>query len=317
MSALTVSKLVRTYGDVVALAGIDFSVQPGEIVGLLGRNGAGKTTVMKIATGFVAPTSGTASVMGCDVVSDPIGVRNQLGYLPENAPLWEEMTVIDVLDFGGRVRGLGRSERARAIERVSHECDIEDRLYTRVGTLSRGYRQRTGLALALLHEPPLLILDEPTTGLDPSQIAEIRALIRRVGATRTVILSTHILPEVVVTCDRVIILHEGRVVADGATESVVRGPTGYSITLGLGQAKVVVRPEAVREDLAAITGVTSVRAATPIDETARFRIDADIDIREAVWHWATDRGHVVLELSTQREALEDVFRRLTGASEAE
>jgi ABC-2 type transport system ATP-binding protein len=316
MSAIAVSGLVRRYGRVVALAGIDFTIQRGEIVGLLGRNGAGKTTAMKILTGFVAPTEGRASVLGHDVVDDPVSVRRQVGYLPENAPLWEEMTVRDVLDFGGRVHGLGTSERARAIDRAAAECDIADRLEWRVGTLSRGYRQRTGLALALLHEPPILILDEPTTGLDPSQIAEIRALIRRVGKTRTVILSTHILPEVQVTCDRVIIVHQGRIVADGATETVVTGGEGYSLTLGLGQRKVVVRPDAVSDELAAIEGVTSVRIATPIDEAARFRVDANRDVREAVWNWATERGHLVLELSTRREALEDAFRRLTGGPEA-
>lgn len=315
MSALSVTGLHRRYGEVVALAGIDFTVASGEIVGLLGRNGAGKTTAMKILTGFVAPTEGRATVMGCDVVDDPVGVRRQLGYLPENAPLWEEMTVRDVLDFAGRVRGLGTSERARAIERAATECDIVDRLPWRVGTLSRGYRQRTGLAMALLHEPPILILDEPTTGLDPSQIAEIRSLIRRVGRTRTVILSTHILSEVQVTCDRVIILHQGRIVADGATEAVVTGGEGYSVTLGLGQHKIVLRPDALVDELCKLAGVRSVRASTPIDEAARFRIDADIDIRETVWRWAVDRGHVVLELSTRREALEDAFRRLTGTPE--
>jgi ABC-2 type transport system ATP-binding protein len=195
---------------------------------------------MKILTGFLAPTGGTATVCGFDVLTQPIEVQRRLGYLPESSPVYAEMDVRGYLEFIGRVRGLGASELARAIERTAEECGITDRLRQRIGTLSRGYRQRVGLAQALLHAPQLLILDEPTNGLDPNQIVEIRNLIRRVGETRTVVLSTHILPEVQVTCSRVLIIHQGRLVADGATEEVIASTQGLVVTVGLAVGKVQV-----------------------------------------------------------------------------
>jgi ABC-2 type transport system ATP-binding protein len=307
---VAVDALVRRYGAVIALRSVSFGIRRGEVVGLLGPNGAGKSTVMKILTGWLAPTSGTAKVCGHDTLEDPVEAQRRLGYLPENAPLYPEMSVRGLLRFVADVRGLGASERERGIERVADECGLTDRLGQTIGALSKGYRQRVGLAAAILHEPALLVLDEPTTGLDPNQIAEVRALIRRLGKTRTVILSTHILPEVEATCDRVLILHRGQVVADGPTAAITGGSSGHRVTVALGHGKVTVRHEDVRTQLGAITGVRAVSMAAG-DAAHRFLVDADHDVRADVFRWAVEHGHVLVELSPERRDLEEVFRSLT------
>ncbi len=311
MSVIEVEELRRRYGDREALRGISFRVDAGQIVGLLGPNGAGKSTLLKILTGFLAPTGGSARVAGHDVLTEATELQEKIGYLPENAPLYDEMTVSDALTFVGRVRRLGAAERARAIERSAEECGVADRLRQRIGTLSRGYRQRVGLAAALMHQPRLLLLDEPTTGLDPNQIVEIRSLIRRLGATRTVILSSHILPEVQLSCDRVVILHQGRIVADGATEVVTSTTGGRVLTVGIGHGKVATDAAIVQAELAAIPGVVDARAAAPLDERYRFELQCDRDVRADVWQWAVARGHVLVELASHRTNLEELFRRLT------
>ena len=306
-----VDQLCRSYGSFEALKGVTFQIHGGEIVGLLGPNGAGKSTTMKIITGYLAPTSGSARVCGLEVLADPLDVRRHIGYLPEQAPVYRDMAVRPYLDFVGRIRGLGAAERARAIDRVVQDCGLTDRLKQRISTLSRGYRQRVGLAQALLHQPELLILDEPTNGLDPNQIVEIRSLIRKLGETRTVMLSTHILSEVQASCDRVIIIHQGRLVADGSTESVMAQTAGHQLTVGLASGKVRSKESELVRELEAIDGVRQVRAAAPIDEAARFTIYADQDLRSEVFRWAVAGGHVLVELSMERTNLEDVFRRLT------
>jgi len=306
----------RSYGAFEALRGVSFEVEAGEIVGLLGPNGAGKTTCMKVLAGSLAPTGGRVTVCGRDVLSDPIGVQRQLGYLPEGAPVYDEMAVEPYLAFVASARGLEPASRARAIERVVGQCGLQERVKQRISTLSRGYRQRVGLAQALLHEPKVLILDEPTTGLDPNQIVEIRSLIREVGRTRTVILSTHVLSEVQVTCDRVLIIHEGRLVADDRTERLLGASSGQVLTIGLGQGKVEVDPDTLIGQLASVPGVTRVVAAPAGDERNRFTVYAGSDVRDAVFQWAVARGHVLVELSAERRDLEDVFRRLTVDGEA-
>jgi ABC-2 type transport system ATP-binding protein len=314
MAVLEVEDLRRSYGAFEALKGVSFRIESGEIVGLLGPNGAGKSTTMKIVTGFLAPTGGQVRVCGLDVLAEPIETRRFIGYLPESAPIYAEMDVRAYLAFIGRVRGLGAAERARAIERVAEECGLVDRLRQRVGTLSRGYRQRVGLAQALLHSPRLLILDEPTNGLDPKQIIEIRSLIRRVGETRTVVLSTHILSEVQVTCDRVLIIHQGRLVADGATEEVIASTSGQVVTVGVAAGKVKAEASAVQAQLGAVPGVAHVEVLAPVDEAMRFAVHASSDVREEIFRWAVARGHVLVELSSERSNLEEVFRRLTAES---
>ena len=220
--AIEICGLEKNYGSIRALDGIDFQISGGEVVGLLGPNGAGKSTAMKIMTGFISATGGSVSIFGKDILSDPIGVKNHLGYLPESAPLYPEMTVENYLKFIAQVRRLGSAEANRAIDRVLNRCDLKGRTKQSIGTLSKGLKQRVGLAQAMLHDPDILILDEPTSGLDPNQIQEIRRLIREVGEKKTVLLSTHILSEVQASCDRVIIISSGKIVADGPTQEVTR-----------------------------------------------------------------------------------------------
>ncbi|MEQ1506713.1 MAG: ATP-binding cassette domain-containing protein [Myxococcota bacterium] len=309
MSVIEVERLERTWGAARALDGVTFRVERGEIVGLLGPNGAGKTTTMKILTGQLAPTAGSARVAGHDVLLAPIEARRAIGYLPEGAPLYDEMTAGGYLRFVARARGLGPAEAARALERTATACGLTDRLGQGIATLSRGYRQRVGLAAALVHDPPILVLDEPTTGLDPNQVVEIRALVRAIGATRTVILSTHVLPEVEVTCDRVLILHRGRLVADDRTAAIVASTRGQLVQLGLAAGKVRVRPEVVAAELGAVPGVGAVRAIA--GEALRFEVEADRDVRADLFRWAVDHGHVLVELTLATRNLEDVFRQLT------
>lgn len=314
---IEVKDLRRTFGTFEALKGISFSIGAGEIVGFLGPNGAGKSTTMRILTGFIPPTSGTARIGGHEVVANTLEARRQLGYLPESAPSYGEMRVRDYLDFTGQVRGLPTSEREKAIDRAATECDLTDRLNQVIGTLSKGYKQRVGLAAAILHEPPVLILDEPTSGLDPNQIAVIRDLIRRIGARRTVILSTHIMQEVQAVCDRVLILNQGQLVADAPTELLgeqALGGTMQRVTYISGRVRLA--HDAVTERISAIPGVQRVtsRAATQAEEpdAMSFEVLADRDVRAALFHLATTEGLVVIELGAEKGSLDEVFRRLTA-----
>ncbi len=313
MSAIEVRELRKSYGNHVALRGISFSVEHGEVVGFLGPNGAGKSTAMKILTGFLTPSGGQAAIEGHDVLDEPIEARAKIGYLPESAPLYTEMRVGDYLDFVGRVRGLGSAERATAIERVAGLCGVTDRMDQAIGTLSKGYRQRTGLAQALLHDPSILILDEPTTGLDPNQIVDIRNLIREIGRKKTVLLSTHILSEVQATCDRVIIVNKGEIVADGPTgEVTLRDQGGRLMRVTYAPGKVAPRREAVVQAVEALTDVERVRTLEDEDPAhMALEVLARADLRPALFQLAVDQGLVLLELTLERSNLEEVFRRLT------
>ena len=313
MPAIEVVDLHKSYGAHLALKGIDFTVDEGEVVGFLGPNGAGKSTAMKIITGFIAPTAGTARVQGHDVLEEPIEARRHIGYLPENAPIYADMRVRDFLDYVGRIRGLGTAERARALERVADQCGIAPRMGQLVAELSKGYRQRVGLAQAMLHDPAILILDEPTTGLDPNQIVEIRNLIREIGRHKTVMLSTHILPEVQATCDRVLIVNRGMLVADGSTDDVTtREQGGQLVTVTYAPGKVAPRSEALLTALAALAGVERVKPLEDEDPTHYpFEVLASADVRGALFQVAVDQGLTLLELARERTNLEEVFRRLT------
>jgi ABC-2 type transport system ATP-binding protein len=314
MAAIQVEALEKHYGEHRALKGIDFTVDEGEVVGFLGPNGAGKSTAMKIITGYLAPTAGRALVRGTEVLDDPIEAQRNIGYLPENAPVYTDMRVRDYLQYIGRVRELGRSELVRAIERVAEQCGITARLGQQVGALSKGYRQRVGLAQAMLHSPRILILDEPTTGLDPNQIVEIRNLIREIGRHKTVILSTHILSEVQATCDRVIIINRGQIVADGATDEVTaRTQGGQLLNVVLAPGRVDPSHDHVREQLLALPGVDRVKHVEAADPKHHaFEVLASADVRQAVFTLAVDQGLSLLELAPEKTNLEEVFRRLTA-----
>jgi ABC-2 type transport system ATP-binding protein len=313
MPAIAVQDLHKSYGSHVALRGIDFEVDHGEVVGFLGPNGAGKTTTMRILTGFMAPSAGATTVEGHDVVAEPIQARSKIGYLPENAPIYPEMTVHGYLEYMGQIRGMGTAERARAIERVAVQCGIAGRIGQKVGVLSKGYRQRVGLAQAMLHDPSILVLDEPTTGLDPNQIVEIRNLIREIGRRKTVLLSTHILSEVQATCDRVLIINEGRIVADGRTDVVAAKEQGGLLV------RVTFAPDTVNPDrrgltvsLSQLDGVDDVkRLEGESPDHFRYEILATRDLRAELFHFASAEGLVMLELARAQSNLEEVFRRLT------
>jgi ABC-2 type transport system ATP-binding protein len=303
--------LEKSYGETRALKGISFSIARGEVVGLLGPNGAGKTTAIKIMVGYLLPSSGSATVAGLDVVEQPREVQEHIGYLPENAPLYLDMLAQEYLSFMADMRGIDLAGRGARLKEVVEECGIGGVLTRPIGHLSKGYRQRVGLAAAILHDPEILILDEPTTGLDPNQIVEVRQLIRRMGETKTVILSTHILPEVEATCDRAVILIDGRVRADGKLAEITRSRVQV-VTLSASD------PAGARQALASVSGVTSVEAAGRDGgfHTFRLALGSGGEIGEAISDLAREKGWRLRELSRDDRSLEQVFRELTGTVEA-
>lgn len=309
---IEVQNLVKDYGPIRALGGVSFSVQRGEVVGFLGPNGAGKTTCMKIITGFIAATSGSVTVDGKDVVEDGVEVRRRIGYLPENAPVYPDMTVREYLEFVAGVRGVSKGDLPKRVHDVALHVGIVNVLGQEIGTLSKGYRQRTGLAQAMIHDPEILILDEPTSGLDPNQIVEIRELIRDLGRDRTVILSTHNLPEVTATCNRILLIHRGRLVANGTPESISAAHGGGNTFLVEVDRREGARP--VADLLARLPGVTSVLPVERAGATGEpFRVEAsgDVDLRPVLFDLAVKSGWALNELRRERLDLESIFQRLT------
>jgi ABC-2 type transport system ATP-binding protein len=300
---IEVENLTKTYGDVVAIEDVSFHVPRGEVLGFLGPNGAGKTTTMRILAGYMPPSAGRASVAGHDVFHDSLEVRRRLGYLPETVPLYTEMTVAGYLNFMARLRGI--DDLAAHVERAMAQVDIQDRADDLIGHLSKGYRQRVGLAQALVHNPEVIILDEPTIGLDPKQIIEVRELIRGLSGERTVILSTHILPEVSQLCERVLIISSGRIVAEDTPEELTARLAGAE------RIRVAVGPEAdgVVEVLSAIDGVEGVTAAG--DGQYDVMCALGVDVRPVLARRIVDRGWPLLELRPVGMSLEDVFLQLT------
>lgn len=314
MAVVEVRGLEKRYGDHAALGGVDFEIHAGEVVGFLGPNGAGKSTTMKILTGFITATAGSAKVASIDVLEDPVRARGHLGYLPEASPVYPDMRVKEYLEFVANVRGLAAAEGANAVERAILRCGLDERRQQVIGTLSKGYKQRVGIAQAILHDPDILILDEPTSGLDPNQIMDIRTLIREIGAKKTVILSTHILGEVQATCDRVLIINEGRIVADGPTEEITRATSGDVVHLSLAPGKVVQETARILEEIQAIPGVDSVRQLTghaEVEGQIDLQIQGSGELRVELFHTAVRLGCVILELRRERRNLEEVFRQLT------
>ncbi|HHX43750.1 MAG TPA: ATP-binding cassette domain-containing protein [Chloroflexi bacterium] len=306
---IAVQGLTKEYGTVRALDGLSFSVNEGEILGFLGPNGAGKTTTMRILTGYMPPTAGSVSVAGYDVVEQSLEARRRIGYLPETAPLYGEMTVYDYLDFCASIRRVGN--RRRAVDRVLEACDIGDVSQRHISKLSKGYRQRVGLAQALVHDPDVLVLDEPTIGLDPRQILSVRELIKGLGGERTIILSTHILPEVSQVCQRVLIINRGRIVAEDTPERLTSSLQGGTrVQLQLAQAA----PEAAEM----LAGVAGVRLVTPIGSDGYEVVcDGPNDPRPELAAMAVHRGWGLLEMRSASMSLEEVFIQLTTDEAAE
>jgi ABC-2 type transport system ATP-binding protein len=307
--------LSKHYGATRAVDSISFDVFKKEVVGFLGPNGAGKTTTMKILTCFLAPTGGDAVLGGHSVWENSVEIRRMLGYLPEDTPLYRDMSVLEYLEFIADLRGIERSNRAAKIKQMVEVCGLGDVIGRLVGHLSKGFRQRVGLAQAMIHDPEILVLDEPTSGLDPNQIADIRALIRELGKEKTVILSTHILPEVQATCGRVIIINQGRIVADGTPEDLQAQTQGsrYHVVVEHQQHE----PAALRDSLATLPGVKKCAVVQSPAEEIALAVDGDAtDLRRELRLAVEKLGAGLLELRRDTISLEDIFRKLTISDEA-
>ncbi len=312
---IEVDRLTKYYGPVAAIQDVTFSVEKGGIVGFLGPNGAGKTTTMRILSCFMPASSGTARVAGYDVFEQSLEVRRRIGYLPENVPLYADMTVATYLDFVADIKGLGRAERRRRVGEVMGRCLIEDVQGRLIGRLSKGYRQRVGLAQALVADPQVLVLDEPTIGLDPKQIIEIRSLIKSLAGEHTVILSTHILPEVSMVCEGVIIINRGRIVASGPLDRLMDELSPVARV----QLQVEGPAEIVGASLRALPGVTRVEGRGVVDGVGTFVVEADRgrDVRRELFQLVAQQRWGLLELRALDLSLEDVFIRVVAGEEDE
>ncbi len=315
MSVL-VSNLSKSYGDARAVDNITFEVHSGEILGFLGPNGAGKTTTMRILTSYLAPSAGTVEVEGHNVTRDSLAVRKLVGYLPEQNPLYLDMNVLEYLEYTAQLQGMNSRLMPRRRREMVEVCGLGEMKHKDIGQLSKGYRQRVGLAAAMIHDPRVLILDEPTSGLDPNQIVEIRSLIQNLGKEKTVILSTHILPEVQATCDRVIIINRGRIAADGPIADLQRGLRGgekivMEIETGEGQSF-----ETIAVQVKAIPAITNVTLIDRRDGRTRFSVETTqaTDIRKELFQMCVQKGWGLLELHREQTSLEDIFRQLTSGS---
>ncbi|MEO5644570.1 MAG: gliding motility-associated ABC transporter ATP-binding subunit GldA [Bacteroidia bacterium] len=299
--SIKVEYISKVYGAQYALDNISLEVKTGEIVGFLGPNGAGKSTLMKILTCFIPPTSGKAAVNGFDVMDQSLDVRKSVGYLPEHNPLYLDMYVKEYLEF---IAGLHKMENVK--KRVDEMIDITGlgvEQHKRIGALSKGYRQRVGLAQALIHDPEVLILDEPTTGLDPNQLGEIRELIKKVGKSKTVMLSTHIMQEVEILCDRVIIINKGKIVTDKQTTTLQQGDEQRMLI------SVEFDKAADEKKLKALQGVESAKLVK--GNSWRLVTKPDMDIRTGLFNFAVENGLSILEMQREEKSLEDVFKELT------
>ena len=308
---IRVENLTKDYGTFRAVDKVTFNVRKGEVLGFLGPNGAGKSTTMKMLTCYLAPTGGVATVAGHDVFADSLEVRRRLGYLPEDTPLYRDMTVYEFLEFAAEMRQMDPSKRGGRIKEIGGRCGLSNVAGKLVGELSKGYRQRVGLAQAILHDPDILILDEPPSGLDPNQIVEIRQLIKELGQEKTVILSTHILPEVQATCSRILIISGGKLVADDTPEALRAREKGSRYRVLVESNGVAA--EAIRDKLNTISGVARCEKAASEAGALGFTLDAagDTDLRRSIYRAAVDNRWPLLELVRESVSLEDVFRHLT------
>ncbi len=307
---IVAENLVKRYGPVEAVKGVNFKVDKGEVVGFLGPNGAGKTTIMRILTTFLPPTSGKAFVAGYDCTEEALEVRRRIGYLPENPPLYLDMNTRDYLHFMGEIKGLKGKKLNEAVDIAAEKTKIADNMDKQIGHLSKGYRQRVGLAQAILHNPPLLILDEPTIGLDPTQVVEFRQLIKELAGESTILLSTHILPEASLLSDRVLIIHKGNILAEDTPEELAKKVKGtQTLKVAVGGAN----DEAVEKALSELEGV---QAVIPEGE-GKFRVEIskEEDIRGEIARLVVWRDWNLLELTPVGVTLEDIFMSLVTEEE--
>ncbi|MBO6494828.1 MAG: gliding motility-associated ABC transporter ATP-binding subunit GldA [Roseivirga sp.] len=298
--SVKVAGLIKIYGQQHAVDGISFTAQPGEILGFLGPNGAGKSTTMKVATGFIPPSEGSVEVCGIDVMSQPVEARRKIGYLPENNPLYLDMYVHEYLLFMASAHGLKGAKAKTRVKEMVALCGLTKEQNKKIAMLSKGYRQRVGLAQALLHDPEVLILDEPTTGLDPNQLVEIRKLIKEISKNKTVIFSTHIMQEVKALCDRVVIINQGKIVADDTLQNLMGN-------------RVVLKVE-----FESAVDVKKLSALGRVEEKGAIQFsissEAGKDLRSVLFKMAKEEDWVILSMNQETQELEEIFHQLTQAN---
>lgn len=304
--SVTVSNLTKEYGPQKAVDDISFEIQTGEILGFLGPNGAGKSTTMKVITCFISPTDGDVSLNGYSIHDQSREVRRRIGYLPEQTPLYTDMTIVDYLKLSAELQEVPKSQIMSRVRKMIDLCGLTPERYKVIDELSKGYRQRVGLAQALIHDPEVLILDEPTTGLDPNQIVEIRSLIKEIGKEKTVMLSSHILKEVEATCDRIIIINRGRLVADGSTEELRRRAKGGNQLL-----VQVSADRSVDDELRQLPSVAKVEPAEQYNDAWMIHAKPRLDSREEVFHLCVENNWTLMRMTPVESSLEDIFRELT------
>ena len=304
---ISLENVYKNFSGEYALEGISFDVAKGEVLGFLGPNGAGKTTTMRILTGVIAPTSGSVSIAGMDILKNPMEIKKLIGYMPENNPLYTDLTVREYLTFRGKIKGVRRAQLKDRIDYVAEQCMLHDVIDRLIGVLSKGYRQRVGLAETLIHDPKVLILDEPTVGLDPSQIRQVRELIKNLGKDRTVILSTHILPEVEATCSRVVIISNGKIRAVNTTSNLTKMHHGMN-KIRLELKNNLARFESFLRDSSYVwsksTGATDEHAIYFIE------VEKNIDIREELFTAVVKNQSILLSMYEEKVTLEDIFIKL-------
>jgi ABC-2 type transport system ATP-binding protein len=306
---IEVENLTKRYGPTLAVSDVTFEVQKGEILGFLGPNGAGKTTTMRVITGYLPPSEGRVRVAGYDVVEEPLEAKRRTGYLPESPPVYPDMTVTEYLAFVGRIKGIARRELKSRLAEISERCAVTDVMNRQIGKLSKGFRQRVGLAQALIHNPEVLVLDEPTAGLDPKQIIETRQLIKGLAGRHTIILSTHILPEAAKTCQRVVVINAGKIVAVGTPDELTRRLQGFETIL----LTVEGLAADVKEKLQRVEGVNLVQPRDTSDGRVTYEVHAEKgkDVRAELARAVVESHWKLYELKTSGLSLEDIFLKLT------
>ena len=306
---IRIDSLSKEFGAVKAVRSISFSLNDGEIVGFLGANGAGKSTTLKIMTGYLTPTAGNVYVDDQNIIDNSLDIQKQIGYLPELNPLYAEMKVHEYLKFHAEIRHIIGEEFNKALKRVVGECGLKGVVHRTVGNCSKGYKQRIGLAAAMIHDPKILILDEPVSGLDPNQIVEIRELIKKLGKEKLVLMSSHILQEIQATVDRIIIIHEGKIVADGTSEELIsdsKGMTQLHLEISGSEENDIQDMKAV---IPSIT-VNSIKKDGPLVQVI-LEYQNTVDPRKDVFEYAVEKGWIITEMSASKRNLEDIFRHLT------
>jgi len=308
---IEVSDLQKKYGSFYAVKGVDFTVQKGEIVGLLGPNGAGKTTIMKILTGYHFPSGGKATIDDYEIASNPLEIKKMVGYLPENIPLYNELNVSEYLEFIADARQIFGEKRSERLDAVIKGCGLEPVMYKSIDKLSKGYKQRVGLAQAIFHDPAILILDEPTTGLDPNQIIEIRELIKNLGEEKTVILSTHYLQEVEAVCKRVLILNDGSIVAQGTPDEISRELKGEYLYTAVVQNKDKDTVESSLDSLQGMKKLVSIQPDSSGNTKFQVAMEHSQESGAELFKWAVNKNYTLLSMYREQVSLEDIFTKLT------